>query len=69
MFQSVTSWREWFQADDVGGHTTARGTGMKIRRKEDFPPEYLAAARARHPDLIADPDAVLDAPPPGPGGH
>jgi len=63
-FQSVTSWREWFQAEDVGGHTTARANGNKIYRIEDFPAEYLAAARERHPELIADPDAVLDAAPP-----
>jgi len=69
MFQSVTSWRDWFQADDVGGHTTARATGTKITRLEEFPPEYLAAARARHPELIADPEAVLDSVPMEPGGH
>ncbi len=63
-YTAVTSWREWFEADDVGGHTTARANGSKIYRLEDFPPEYLVAARERHPDLIADPDAVLDAAPP-----
>ena len=70
MFQSVTSWREWLQAEDVGGHTTGRATGTKITRLEDFPPEYLAAARKRHADIIADPAAALAAPPPPPaGGH
>ena len=69
MFQSVTSWREWFQADDVGGHTTARATGTKIFSIDDFPPEYLAAARERHPDIIADPIAALSTPPKAPGGH
>lgn len=63
-FTSVTSWREWFHAEDVGGHTTARANGSKISRIEDFPPEYLAAARERHADLIADPEAVLDSAPP-----
>ncbi len=69
MFQSVTSWRDWFQADDVGGHTTARATGTKIQRLEDFPPECLAAARERHPELIADPEAVLDSVPLAPAAH
>jgi hypothetical protein len=70
MFQSITSWREWLQAEDVGGHTTARATGTKITRLEDFPPEYLKAARKYHPEIIADPAAVLAAPPPPPpGGH
>lgn len=68
-FQSLTSWREWFQAEGVGGHTTARATGCKIHRVEDFPPEYLAAARERHADIIADPDAALDAAPRPSGGH
>jgi hypothetical protein len=64
--QSVTSWREWMQAEGVGGHTTARAAGAKISRVEDFPPEYLAAARARHAAIIADPVAALNAPPPKP---
>ena len=63
IFQSITSWREWFEADDVGGHTTARAAGAKIYRIEDFPAEYLAAARARHPEIMADPLAVLDSVP------
>lgn len=63
-FASVTSWREWFDAKDVGGNTTARANGRKISRMEDFPPEYLAAARERHAEIIADPDAVLDDAPP-----
>jgi len=63
-FTAVTSWREWFKAEGVGGHTTARANGRKISRIEDFPPEYLAAARERHGDLLADPEAVLDAAPP-----
>jgi hypothetical protein len=67
-FQSVTSWREWFQADDVDGMTTARATGTKIYSLDDFPPEYLAAARQRHPEIIADPVAMLNAPPKAPGG-
>ncbi len=65
-FQSVTSWREWLRAEDVGGHTTARATGKKIYRVEDFPAEYQAAARERHGDIFADPEAALDAPPPAP---
>ncbi|MGI9291652.1 MAG: DUF1838 family protein [Gammaproteobacteria bacterium] len=69
MFQSVTSWREWFEADDVGGHTTARATGTKIKSIDEFPPEYLEAARKRHPEIIADPLAALNTPPKAPGGH
>jgi len=64
--QSVTSWREWMQAEGVGGHTTARAAGAKISRVEDFPREYLAAARARHGAIIADPVAALNVPPPKP---
>ena len=63
-FQSVTSWREWLRAEDVGGHTTARAAGKKIYRTEDFPAEYQAAARERHSEIFADPEAALDTPPP-----
>jgi hypothetical protein len=69
MFQSVTSWREWFQSDDVDGNTTARATGTKIFSLDEFPPEYLAAARERHPEIIKDPIAMLKAPPKAPGSH
>jgi hypothetical protein len=62
-FQSVTSWREWMQADGVGGHTLARASGAKISRVEDFPREYLAAARARHGAIMDNPEAALDTPP------
>jgi hypothetical protein len=68
-FQSITSWRDWLQAEDVGGHTAGRASGMKIDRIEDFPDEYLAAARERHPDIINNYEAMLDAPPPPPRGH
>ncbi len=68
-FQSVTSWRAWLQADGVGGHTTGRANGMKISSVDEFPVEYLAAARERHPDIISDPDAVMDAAPAAPGEH
>lgn len=64
--QGITSWREWMQADGIGGHAASRAAGAKIYRVEDFPAEYLAAARARHGAIIADPQAALDTPPPPP---
>ncbi|MEC9375290.1 MAG: DUF1838 family protein [Pseudomonadota bacterium] len=68
-FQSVTSWREWHQAEGVGGHTTARAAGNKIYSTEDFPPEYQAAALERHKEIFSDPDAALAAPPAPMGDH
>jgi len=68
-FQSITSWREWLRADDVGGHTAGRATGRKIYSTDGFPPEYQAAARERHSEIFADPEAALDAPPPSFGEH
>lgn len=65
-YQSVTSWREWFESGGIPGHTTARAAGKKIFSVEQFPDDYLAAAQARHPEIIADPEAALDAPPPAP---
>ena len=46
-YQSVTSWREWFEAGGIPGHTTARAAGRKIFSVEDFPADYLAAAQVR----------------------
>jgi hypothetical protein len=59
-FQSVTSWREWMGAEDVGGHTTARCTGRKIFDVNDFPPDYLAIAKERHPEIVSDPEAAIN---------
>lgn len=66
-YQSVTSWREWHQSDGVPGHTTARAAGRKIFSVDGFPADYLRAARARHPEIISDPIAALDASPTSPG--
>ena len=65
-YQSVTSWREWFESGGIPGHTTARAAGKKIFSIEQLPADYLAAAQERHPEIIADPEAALDAPPPAP---
>lgn len=58
-YQSVTSWREWFQMKDMGGHTTARAAGRKVSSVEEMPADYLAIARERHPQIIRDPGAAL----------
>ena len=65
-YQSVTSWREWFKSGGMPGHTTARAAGRKIFSVDELPADYLAAAQARHPEIIADPEAALDAPAPVP---
>jgi hypothetical protein len=64
-FQSVTSWREWMGAEGVGGHTTARCTGRKIYNVNAFPPDYLAIAKERHPEIVKDPAAAMEKK----GGH
>jgi len=62
IYQSVTSWRAWFRSDGVPGHTTARATGRKVFSVDQLPTDYLAAAKMRHPEIIKDPAAALDAP-------
>ena len=65
-YQSVTSWREWFESGGIPGHTTARAAGKKIFSVEKLPADYLAAAKDRHPEIIENPEAALEAPPPAP---
>jgi hypothetical protein len=62
-YSSMTSWRPWMQMGDIPGHTASNGFGRKARSLADLPEDFLRYTRARHPDVLEDPEAVLNTPP------
>jgi hypothetical protein len=60
-YSAMTSWRPWMQMGDLPGHTTSNGFGGKARSMSDLPEDFLRYTQQRHPDVIADPEALLDA--------
>lgn len=59
IFTNVTSWRPWMQMGDRPGHLTAAGYGRQNATWDSFPEPWLRATRARRPEVIADPAAIL----------
>ena len=59
-YSAMTSWRPWMHMGDVPGHTSSNGHGARARSIEDLPDDFLAYTRELHPDVVEDPEAVLD---------
>jgi hypothetical protein len=64
-YNTTSNWRPWMMPGDTPGHIMSEGYGKKVSRVDDLPAEYLAMAQAQDPDVIANPAAILTAPPPG----
>jgi len=60
-YSAMTSWRPWMQMGDLPGHTMSNGFGGKARSLEDLPQDFLRYTQQYHPDVLEDPDALLDA--------
>jgi hypothetical protein len=60
-YSAMTSWRPWMQMADLPGHTTSNGFGGKAKSLADLPEDFLRYTRQQHPDVLEDPQAVLDA--------
>ncbi|MXW46717.1 MAG: DUF1838 domain-containing protein [Gammaproteobacteria bacterium] len=60
-YSAMTSWRPWMYMGDVPGHTSSNGHGARARSIEDLPNDFLRYTRELHPDVLQDPEAVLDA--------
>jgi hypothetical protein len=58
-YTALTSWRPWMQMGDLRGHTLDSGHGAKALAWADCPPQFLALTRARHPDILDDPERAL----------
>jgi len=62
-YTNVMSWRPWMAMGAQLGHTLSSAHGEKVASLRDVP-EYLQRyVQAEHPDLAADPAAVLNASP------
>ena len=59
-YSTTSNWRPWMQPEDTPGHLMADGFGRKVSRVDDLPADYLAIARERHPDVLADPEKFLN---------
>ena len=51
-YQTLASWRSWFDADEVPGAMSWRMHGTKLSRIADIPEPLLSLVRAQHPALL-----------------
>lgn len=59
-FSVVVSWRPWLKMGDRPGHLMGNGTGRKYNKLDDYPARYQEWTKKFHPDVWADPGAILD---------
>jgi hypothetical protein len=60
-YSAMTSWRPWMEMGDLPGHTASNGFGGKVGLISELPEDFQRYTRQRHPDVLADPGALLDA--------
>lgn len=58
-FTNVCSWRPWMNMGDRPGHLTATGVGAHNADWAQMPPAWIAATRARRPEVLEDPAELL----------
>lgn len=51
-YQTMASWRPWFDADEVPGVMSWRMHGTKVASAAEIPEPLLRLVRAQHPDLL-----------------
>jgi hypothetical protein len=59
-YSAMTSWRPWQEMGDIPGHTASNGFGRKASSVADLPQDFLRYTEMRHPDVLADPEGLLD---------
>ena len=62
-YSSLSGWRPWMQMEGIDGHTAENGYGAKAERLEDCPAHFLELTRRVYPDVLDDPERVLQAKP------
>lgn len=60
-YAAMTGWRPWMQMGDLPGHTSSNGFGGKVQSMADLPEDILRYTQQLQPDVLADPQALLDA--------
>ena len=58
-FTIVCDWRPWMKMGDRPGHMMCVGSGRIGGKPDSLPAPWIAGMKARHPDALADPAAVL----------
>lgn len=58
-FTNVCSWRPWMNMGGRPGHLTATGVGAHNAQWAQMPSAWIAATRARRPEVLEDPAALL----------
>lgn len=64
-YNTTSNWRPWMMPGDTGGHIMSEGYGKKVQSVAELPAAYLDMAEEHDPQVIADPEALLNQPPPG----
>lgn len=59
-FNGVVTWRPWLKMGDRPGHLLGNATGRRLAKMTDYPIEYQEWTKKYHPDVWADPGAILD---------
>ena len=62
-YAALTSWRPWMEMGAVPGHTAENGRGAKIPSLAQLPEAIRRLTERLHPDVLDNPDRVLDSPP------
>lgn len=62
-YAALTSWRPWMQMGTVKGHTAENGRGAKMASLDELPEDMRRLTQRLHPDVLDNPERVLDSPP------
>jgi hypothetical protein len=59
-YSALSGFRPWMQMEGVRGHTAENGFGKKADRWSDCPAQFLELTRRLHPDVLDNPERVLN---------
>ncbi len=59
-YSAMTSWRPWMKMGDIPGNTFSNGYGRRAFAMADLPEVYRSLLEQTNPDVLKDPEAILD---------
>jgi hypothetical protein len=62
-YSALSGFRPWMQMEGVNGHTAENGIGAKAERWSDCSGHFLELTRRLHPDVLDNPERVLNGSP------